>query len=66
MRKSERLMKAEVRPGMKGRSAGGSRLETWFDMKMQALPAGTVSRPVATMRMPPRRKAVRMMAMAVL
>ena len=42
---SDRFMKAEVRPGMSEMSAGGSRLETWFDMKMQARSGGMRSRP---------------------
>ena len=38
-------MKAEVRPGISGISAGGSRLETWLDMKMHARSRGMRSSP---------------------
>ena len=49
-------MKAEVRPGMSEMSAGGSRLETWFDMKMQARSRGMRSRPSARKRTPAMRQ----------
>ena len=49
---SERFMKAEVRPGISEISAGGSRLETWFDMKMHARSLGTRSRPTTWKRTP--------------
>ena len=40
-----------MRPGMRGKSAGGSRFDTWFDMKMQARLSGMRSRPVTWTRM---------------
>ena len=40
---SDRFRKADVRPGIFGISAGGSRFETWFAMKMHAVFAGTNS-----------------------
>ena len=49
---SERFMKAEVRPGISETSAGGSRFETWFDMKMHARSLGTFSMPVVLKRTP--------------
>ena len=49
-------MKAEVRPGISETRAGGSRLETWFDMKMQARSLGTFSRPVVWKRTPAMRQ----------
>ena len=49
-------MKAEVRPGIREISAGGSRLETWFDMKMHARSRGTRSRPSTWKRTPAMRQ----------
>ena len=49
-------MKAEVRPGISEISAGGSRLETWLDMKMHARSLGTFSSPSVWKRTPASRQ----------
>jgi len=49
---SERFKNADVRPGISGISACGSRFETWLAMKMHAVFAGTSSRPSTAMRIP--------------
>ncbi len=56
---SDRFRNADVRPGIFGMSAGGSRFETWFAMNMHAVFAGTKSRPFTSTRMRARKYPVR-------